>query len=503
VTTPEAANAHADSGPLVLGIDLGTSAVKVALCGLDASVLASGSAAFPTVCDEIDQAEQNPADWLNALRLAAAELDRTLLEPGCRWRERVAAVGLTGQLPTLVCLGAQGPIGRAITWKDARADAATLAMLDAARRRALYEQTGMPVDGRYLGPMFRHHWASRRDEIECILSAKDYLTCALTGSRVTDPSTAAGYGAYDLQRQDFSPELCELWQMPRAAMPAVRPSHSVAGFLNRFGATLLGLREGIPVNAGAADSVSSALAMAGPVEGIACVTMGSSTVIIDAVRDRRLDPRSRYLLTPHAEPGWFGREMDLLATGTGHRWLSDLLGFADGMLDLRAADSEPGARGILFSPYLAGGEQGALWDPALRAAISGLTLRHTAADLARAFLEGVGFEIRRCLDVLAETLPPRAVVVAGHIVQHPSSLRMLTDILNRPVQPYPTGSPAALGAALHACRLISASSRARGNQSGWPAELRPGKNADIYNRVYAQYLAQTRVQGSTDATPVV
>lgn len=195
--------------------------------------------------------------------------------------------------------------------------------------------------------------------------------------------------------------------------------------------------------------------------------------------------------------------MDLLASGTGYRWLSDLLGLGDGELDRRAADSEPGARGVLFSPYLAGGEQGALWDPTLRAGITGLSLRHTAADLARAFLEGVGFEIRRCLDVLAETVAPRSVVVAGHIVEHPSTLGMLADILNRPVRPYVSGSPAAVGAAMHAWRLISASVRARPKDPAGAAEVRPGRNADIYNRIYTKYLQQTRAQGSIDATSLV
>ncbi len=491
------------TGPLVLGIDLGTSAVKVVACSSDAHVLASGTSPFPTLSEVPNQAEQDPADWLNALRAAAADLDRSLRDREPQWRGRVAAIGLTGQLPTLVCLGAHGPIGRAITWKDARADEATGALLDPARKRALYERTGMPVDGRYLGPMFRHHWVSRSSAVECILSAKDFLTHALTGNRVTDPSTAAGYGAYDIESQSFSIELSRFWQIPANALPAVRESNSVAGRLNRFGSELLGLAEGIPVAVGAADSVSSAAAMAGLEEGIACITMGSSTVIIDAVREPRLDPASRYLLTPHVEPGWYGREMDLLATGTGYRWLSDLLGFADGMLDLRAADSLPGARGLIFAPYLAGGEQGALWDPALRGAVSGLTLQHTAADLARAFLEGVGFEIRRCLSVLAETVPPRTVVIAGHIVDHAASLQMLADILNRPVQPYPTGSPAAMGAALGALQLISAPTRATPVGSGWPGQVRPGRNADLYHGLYENYLTRTRAQSSADATRLV
>lgn len=487
----------------MLGIDLGTSAVKIVAVTSGADVAASGSGPFATICELPGQAEQDPQAWMEALRLALMELERAFGPADCGWRDRVAAIGLTAQLPTMVCSGAHGPLGRAITWKDARADGATSAALDALRRRALYERTGMPIDGRYIGPMFRHHWASRSDEVESILGAKDYLLSMLTGQRLTDPSTAAGFGAFDLAAKRFAPDLCELWRLPPRALPQVRPAHALAGPLTPLAADLLGIRAGIPVTVGAADSVSSAFAMAGLEEGIVCITMGSSTVIIDAIREARLDPATRYLLTPHVEPGWYGREMDLLATGTGHAWLGRLLGLAQGMLDRRAAESPPGARGVTFAPYLAGGEQGALWDPSLRGAILGLTLRHTPDDIARAFLEGVGFEIRRCLDVLAETAPVRGVVVAGHLTEHATSLQMLADILQQPVQPFPPVSPAALGAALGALQAIAATPQGQRTRSSWPRKVLPAANADTYQQLYAHYLASARACQSADATPLV
>jgi sugar (pentulose or hexulose) kinase len=313
----------------------------------------------------------------------------------------------------------------------------------------------------------------------------------LTGQRVTDPSTAAGYGTFELASGRFSPPLCDLWGVSLAALPAVRPAHSAAGPLTGAGARLLGLRAGIPVTVGAADSVSSAYAMAGLEEGIVCVVMGSSTIIIDAVREVRLDPANRYLLTPHVESGWYGREMDLLATGSGYRWLSDLFGWPAGVLDLGAAKSLPGARGLTFTPYLASGEQGALWDPTLRGALRGLTLQHTSGDIARAFLEGVYFEIRRCIDVLAETAPVRRLVVAGHSAE--SSLKMLADILQQPVQPFPPHSPAALGAALGAMQLHEPATHTRPAFKGtWPAPVHPGEDRDPYRRLYADYLAAVR-----------
>ena len=481
-----------DSGPLLLGIDLGTSAVKVIATSVDGTVAGIGSASFATICDLPDQAEQDPAAWMAAVAEAMADLEPTLRGPDPDWRARAAAIGVTGQLPTLVCCDARGrPLGRAITWQDARADAPTLAALDPARRRDLYRRTGMPIDGRYLGPMFRHHWLARSAEVESILSAKDYLVSVLTERRLTDPSTAAGYGAFDLAAGSFAPDLTELWQLPAAALPPVRPAHSVAGGLSAAAAHLLGIPAAIPVTVGAADSVSGAFAMAALQAGIVCIAMGSSTIIIDAIREARLDPAARYLLTPHVEPGWYAREMDLLATGTGYRWLSALMHLPPGKMEQLAAEASPGAHDLFFTPYLAGGEQGALWDPALRASISGLTLRHGASDIARAFLEGVAFEIRRCVDVLAETAPVREVVISGHLAEHHPSLQMLADILHRPVQPFQSVSPAALGAALGAQRALGAAPHGP-TASSWPPKALPSRHANTYERLYASYLDATR-----------
>jgi len=473
---------------LTLGIDLGTSAVKIVALDSGGSVAASGSGDFPTASAQPGQAEQDPADWIAAVAAAMAVLDEALRPRAPRWRDQVRAIGLAGQLPTLVCMDERGPVGPAITWKDGRADAWAATNIDARRRRALYERTGMPIDGRYLGPMLRYHWPAHRDGLRCVFSAKDFLCFVLTGVHVTDPSTAAGFGAYDLASRAFSADLCAQWDLPLHLLPPVRPAHSAAGPLSAAGAALLGMAPGVPVTVGAADSVAGAYALCGLEEGIACVSMGSSTIIIDAIRERRLDPATRYLLTPHVEAGWYGREMDLLATGTGHRWVSGLFGWPDGALDAHAGQSAPGARGLTFAPYLAGGEQGALWDPALRGALNGLTLQHGAQDIARAFLEGVYFEIRRCIDVLAESAPVRGLVVTGGIVEHASSLQMLADILDQPVQPARAISTAAEGAARGAHAMLgSAPMPVRHDAGESLAQVLPASQSADYQQLYASY----------------
>jgi xylulokinase len=472
---------------LALGVDLGTSAAKLVALDAAGRIAASGTAAFPTTTTLAGQAEQSPADWLQALAAAALVLRRDLATSAHAARpDEVVAVGLAGQLPTLVCLGREGPLGPAITWKDARADAWATQVVERAGRRRLYECTGMPVDGRYLGPMFRYHWHDRRADVETLLSAKDYIGYALTGRRVTDPSTAAGYGTYNLGSGAFDAALCGLWDLSPQLLPDVLPSSAVAGALHAAGAALLGLDAGVPVTVGAADSVTGALALTGLVQGTVAVTTGSSTIILDAVRGLHLDPGSRYLLTPHVAAGWYGREMDLLATGTGYEWLSRLLGWSPGELDARAARSVPGARGLVFAPYLAAGEQGALWNPALRGVLQGLTLEHCADDVARAFLEGVCFETRRCLDVLAESGAVRGIVAAGQMFAHGTNLQLLADVLSQPVRVFTAASSGAVGAALGAWRAVG-DGPDRPDSARYTEPLAPGSSAHAYRVLYEDY----------------
>ncbi|PSJ58885.1 xylulokinase [Pseudaminobacter soli (ex Li et al. 2025)] len=462
---------------VILGIDLGTSAVKCVAMSTSGGIVATTEAAFPLTRDLPGQAEQNPADWLTALELAVTRLGRDVTM-------NAVAIGLTGQLPTLVCLEGAKPLPSAITWMDSRADAWASSFLDDSKRQMMYDRTGMPIDGRYLAPMFRYHRETFDNGVGTILSAKDFLHFALTGELATDPSTAAGYGLYDLDGANWSQELCAVWGISSSLLPTVRPSASASG-LREAVAARLGLPSGLPVTVGCADSVASAYAMAGLDSGTVCITSGSSTIIMDSLPKPLRDSQRRYLLTPHIADGVFGREMDLLSTGTSYRWLNDLLGWENGRIDIAAARSQAGANGLLFSPYLAGGEQGALWNPNLRGVLHGLTVQHSSDDIARAYLEGVQFEIRRCVDILAEDSKIERVVLAGHAASHSATMQMLADILGRPVAAYHHRSPAAIGAALLAAPSAAHSKQMPTDKAvAVPSQLR----AD-YEKIYRRYCA--------------
>lgn len=432
---------------LVVGLDLGTSRLKGVVADRSGGVVAAAAEPYPTARPAPGAAEQDPAHWERAVRAVLERLASAT--PASSW----TAIGLSGMIPTLVTLDARGrPTGAAITWEDARA----LREGDAFRERVggddLYRRTGQWVDGRYLLPMFariRREDPGRAGATATIAGAKDHLHALLTGTAATDPSTATGFGCFDLAAGRWDEALVEsaFGDGPRAGLPAI-DSPAAATPMRDDLAKELGLPAGIPVSLGAADSVCGALALGARRAGDVAIVAGTSSVILGIAAEPRLDPAHRYLVTPLAHAGW-GLEMDLVSTGSAIAWLAALMGVDEAGVVATAARAEPGARGVSFLPFLGPGEQGALWDPSLRGTLAGLTLSHEPGDVARALLEGVVLETRRCVAVLAEASGSLGdVVVAGWMGTDPVP-QWLADATGRSVRASAEGGGAsALGAAL-------------------------------------------------------
>ena len=363
------------AGDVYIGLDLGTSGLKAVALDAAGAILARGSAAYPTHRPAAGACEQDPADWRRAVERVVAQLGDVI--PARRWR----AIGLSGMIPTLVTLGPDGqPNGPAITWQDCRADDLGDEFRERCGAAGLYQLTGQWVDGRYLLPMFgriAEADPARAAATATIASAKDYLFAWLTGELATDPSTAAGYGCYELETGRWSVEVLataglagreagagrEAEPAAGPALPAVRPS-ATSRPLRAEAAARLGCPP-IPVVLGAADSVLGALGLGVREPGQVAYIAGTSNVILGITGRLVLDPAHRFLVTPLAEPGRWGVEMDLLATGSAITWLTGLLGgdlTAAGLVEL-AARTDPAHAPVLL-PYLSPGEQGALWDPA-------------------------------------------------------------------------------------------------------------------------------------------
>jgi sugar (pentulose or hexulose) kinase len=481
-------------GDVYIGLDLGTSGLKAVALTVSGEILARGSAAYPTHRPAAGACEQDTGDWQRAVERAIAQLGEVI--PPRRWR----AIGLSGMIPTLVTLGPDGIAnGPAISWQDSRADDLGEEFRERYGAAELYQLTGQWVDGRYLLPMFARIARvdpARAAATATIASAKDYLFAWLTGELATDPSTAAGYGCYELETGHWNatavaaadlspatpapgtPALPPATPAPGAPAPGAPGSRGEPGLPPVWpSATSRPLRAEIaarlgcgpvPVVLGAADSVLGALGLGVREPGQVAYIAGTSSVILGITDRLTLDPAHRFLVTPLAEPGRWGIEMDLLATGSAISWLADLLGgglTAAGLVEL-AASTKPASAPILL-PYLSPGEQGALWDPLLSGAVVGLDLSHGREHLARALVNGIVLESRRCLAVLDETCGAgRTIEVAGGSAADPSFRTDLADASRRLVSmPRDDDTDhSARGAALIAAQAVD---------GRWPAHAFP------------------------------
>ncbi len=431
--------------PVVLGVDLGTSAIKAVALDEDGAVLSGARRAYPTARPEPGAAQQDPQDWFAAFEAALTDLARAV--PPESW----SAMGLSAMLPTLVEADEQGrPLRPAITWEDARAEPEAEALIAAVGADTLYRVTGQRVDGRYLAAM--HARLARLGLAGSVVcGAKDALFAYLTGELLTDPSTAAGTGVYDLDGEGWDPELVAAARIPGlptlASCSAIRPMRTVL-------CDRLGLPAGFPVVLGAADSVLGARGVGAVHHGDVAVIAGTSAIVLGISDTPIRDRERRYLVTPLTGVGW-GLEMDLLAVGSAFEGVARLLGLAGPEALLEAAAEVRPDDAPTFLPYLAPGEQGALWDPDLTGALHGLSLGMTAGHIGRALLTGVVIELRRCIEILADTTGRRGPVLLGGGAASRLMWQDIADATGRDVWADPhSGDHSAVGAALLAADAV-------------------------------------------------
>jgi len=377
------------------------------LVGPDGHVLGRASAGYATSRPEPGAAEQDPADWLTAVTAVIRRLAATASPVA--W----LGIGLSAMLPTLVLTDEAGePVGPALTWEDGRAEPYGTALREGSGADEVYRRTGQWVDGRYLIPMALRLAATEPARIKAashLLGAKDYLYRLLTGEPLTDPSTAAGVGCYDLLAGTWIPELVPAG-LPR--LPEIGPAESSRP-LRPSAASALGLVAGTPVVLGGADSVLGALGLGLTRPGQVAYIAGTSNVILALSGTPAIDTSHRHLVTPMAGVNGWGLEMDLLATGSAHHWLAGLLAGGDQeALAALAAGVDP-EDAPLFLPYLLPGEQGARWDPDLTGVVTGLHLGHGPGHLARGLLSGIVTESRHCLALLEAAAGPGEIFLAG------------------------------------------------------------------------------------------
>jgi xylulokinase len=394
---------------VLVAIDVGTSGARAAAFDLTGERFLEVRRPYPTHSPRPLWAEQSANAWVTASLAALGELAGRL-GPGAR----VHGISLTGQCPSIALLDARGrPLGAGLTYRDNRAEAEA----DEIRARfgdaAIHHRTGHLPAAFHIAPKLRwiqRHEPDRWAAARLALQPRDLVILALTGEAVTDGSHAAATLVHDLRGRRWDPELLDALDIPATLFPRLGRSEEVVGTLRPAVAAKVGLPASTPVVLGGADSQACAFGAGVVAPGPVSEMAGSSTCL-NAVVAEPLDVLdvTHY---PHVIADAFTTETGINTTGSAVAWIADRLyggrrshaGPGDyARLDAEAAAVRPGADGLAFLPVLADGERN---DPSMRGGLTGLSLRHGRAEIARAVLEGVAFDIRDQLSLLSDAGQP-------------------------------------------------------------------------------------------------
>lgn len=472
----------------VVGIDLGTSAVKVVVLDLSGTVRGSATRAYPLHRPWPGAVESDPAHWwaatADAVRAALAEATR-------RRRLTVAALAVDGQMHGLVLTDGRGRAVRpAMSWADTRAADRLGAWRDLPE--ADRARLANPITPGMLGPQLAWVVGHEREVLAGAAHAvlpKDWLRLQLTGMAVTDPSDASATLLWDVPADTWAYDLLPALGVPDELLPPVRESGEPAGVLLAEVAAQLGLSPGIPVAAGAGDTAAALLAT-GLQVGQTQLTVGSGAQLVQ-LRERPVpaaDPVTH--LYRAAEPGRWYAMAAVQNAGLALDWARGVLGAEWAQL-YATLDVDPHAgdrRGPVFVPYLTG-ERTPVLDDHVRATWDGLDLAHTREDLLRAAVTGVVCAIRHALDALPGPAPEQ-VRVAGGGTADPRLRQLLADVLGVAVQPLSEVGASALGAARLAASAAGLSLPPHRPAGGDVVE--PGPRSAVRQAVYRHYLATVR-----------
>lgn len=477
----------------LLGIDTGTSGTKGVLMDLDGSVVSAASVEYLLSQPRAGWAEQDPQLWWDA----AVKIIRLICEKTSIHGNKIAAVGLSGQMHGAVAINGYGDVIRpAILWCDQRTEAECSWIDQQVGPKNLYDWTGNPALPGFTAPKIlwlRNHEPKTYEKIRHILLPKDYIRFRLTGELATEVSDASGTLLLDVKNRRWSEDMLGSLGIPLSWMPPVFESPHISGRVNRETAKITGLLEGTPVVGGAGDQAAGAVGTGIVNEGCLSVSLGTSGVVFAAIDKPRIETNSSLHTFCHAAPDKWHKMGVMLSAGASMQWFRNHFSSSEDYETLVSGANgiSPGSEGLVFLPYLLG-ERTPYPDPSIRGAFIGLTMRHEKSHLVRAVMEGVSFGLKDSLKLLQkEGIMTKEVRVTGGGAKNSLWQEILASIFNHTIATVNTTEGPAYGAAILAgvgcgvydsvesgCKLII-----KVNAEKTPDE----KTVDVYEKYYEVY----------------
>ena len=416
----------------IAAFDAGTTAVKGTLVNEAGEAALSRSVELSTLCHDGFQ-EQASQDWWEAFCAISRQFTEAVPP------EDIQGIIMSGQMQDLIPLDENlNPVCPAILYSDGRAEAQATALETSVGSDYFLHTTGNRCDGSL--PLPKLMWLKEnRPELyartaHILISSKDYLIARLTGVCVGDVTACATAGAMDIRRKRWDDRLLSAAGVDAKLFPTLYHPHQQVGAVLPEAAAACGYRAGTAVFAGIGDAGATTLASGIREPGQYNINLGTSGWVAAVSDDILLTEAGVFNLAAAAE-GCYINVVPFLNAGNVHKWISGVLGHKDGAADYEAVsallkNSVPGSHGVLFLPYLVG-ERFPVLDPEARGCFFGMTAETTAADMARACLEGVAFSLRQGLEQLP--VPPASISLIGGGGREAVWCQILADVLDHDI----------------------------------------------------------------------
>lgn len=411
---------------LYIGIDLGTSAVKLLLMDETGHIHKIVSKEYPLYFPNPGWSEQKPEDWfeksMEGLKELISECDKS----------KVAGISFGGQMHGLVILDKDDNVIRpALLWNDGRTTKECDYLNNVIGKDKLSQYTANISFTGFTAPKIL--WIKNNEpenfaKIEKIMLPKDYLAYKLSGVHCTDVSDASGMLLFDVKNRCWSKEMMEICDVKESQLAKIYESYEVVGTIKKDIAAELGLPESVKIVAGAGDNAAAAVGTGTVGDGMCNISLGTSGTIFISSKDFGVDENNALHSFAHADGKYHLMGCMLSAASCNKWWMEEIIGTEDFAGEQKAI-TKLGENHVYFLPYLMG-ERSPHNDPEARGTFIGMTMDTTRADMTQAVLEGVAFALRDSFEVAKSLgIKIERTKICGGGAKSPLWKKMIANIL--------------------------------------------------------------------------
>lgn len=485
----------------VIGVDLGTSAVKILLVNQNGDVCQEVSKSYPLIIEKSGYSEQDPEEWVDKTRAGLAELinqfDGDVKD--------IEGISFSGQMHGLVLLDSENQVVRnAILWNDTRTTIQCQEIYEAVGTERLLEVTKNPALEGFTLPKIlwvKENEPENFERSSVFLLPKDYLRFRMTGALHMEYSDAAGTLLLNVAERSWSNEIVDKFNLPSNFCPPLVESHALVGTVTAEYAQQTGLADTTKVFAGGADNACGAIGSGILSEGKTLCSIGTSGVVLSYEERNDLDFEGKVHYFNHGEENAYYTMGVTLAAGYSLSWFKDTFAKNEAFEQfLEGIDEVPaGSNGLLFTPYIVG-ERTPHADSTIRGSFIGADAAHERKHFVRAVLEGITFSLNESIEIFRNSGKNiDSIISIGGGAKNDTWLQMQADIFNAKIEKLTSEQGPGMGAAMLAAYGC-----------GWYSSLKecaeefiqPSKtydpipeNVEVYQKlfkVYQQVYTQTK-----------